>query len=108
MALSDDQASLLQLLGYVYLQCARPERAAVVFAALDVMTPDQPKVLRSLALAHLRSDKPQRALDALDRLAMSGSVDAVFHLLRAQSLQRLDRAEEAAAAMQSYVHLRAT
>lgn len=104
--MNEQEQMLLNLLGYMFLQSARPDKAAVVLTALDAMAPDQPKVLRALALAQLRGEKPERALGVLDRLAMVGSVDAAFHLLRAQSLTALARHDEAAAAMQNYVHLR--
>jgi Flp pilus assembly protein TadD len=104
--MNEQEQTLLNLMGYMFLQSARPDKAAVVLTALDAMAPGQPKVLRALALAQLRRGKPDRALGVLDRLAMSGSVDAVFHLLRAQSLTALARHDEAAAAMQNYVHLR--
>lgn len=104
--MTGDDESFLALLGYVYLENARPDKAAVLYAALDRLTPGQAKTLRALALARIRANKPQSALDALDRLAMSGGVDAAFHLLRAQALSSLQRRDEAVAAMQSYLQLR--
>jgi Flp pilus assembly protein TadD len=104
--MTDDEQALLALLGHVYLQNARPDKAAVVLAALDVLAPNQHRVLRSLALAQLRSDKPNRALDTLDRLAMAGGTDAAFHLLRAQALTALQRPEESQRAMQTYLDIR--
>jgi predicted Zn-dependent protease len=104
--MTDDEHIFLALMGYVFLQNARPDKAAVMFSALDTLQPAVPRVLRGLALAQLRSDKPQRALDTLDRLAMAGGVDASFHLLRAQALGALARDEEAAQAMKTFVHLR--
>jgi len=104
--MNDQEQILLNLLGYMFLQSARPDKAAVVLSALDVLAPNQPKVLLALALAQLRNEKPERALGVLDRLAMAGKIDAAFHLLRSQSLSALARHEEAAAAMQNFVHLR--
>lgn len=104
--MNDAEADFLALLGYTFLQNARPDKAAVAWAALDALAPGQIKVLRGLALAQLRSGKPERALDTLDRLAMAGGMDAVFHLLRAQALTACQRPAEAAAAMQTFVHLR--
>lgn len=102
---SEDQ-TFLSLLAHVYLQNGRPEKAVVILAALDCLEPQQPQVLRALALAQVRSGKPQRALESLDRLAMIGQIDAVFHLLRAQALGLLERRVEAASAMQVYVQMR--
>lgn len=106
--MSDEAQSFMILLAYVFLQNARPDRAAVLLAALDRLVPGQGKVLCGLALAQVRSGKAQRALDTLDRLAMAGGVDSAFHLLRSQALSALDRREEAAAAMRAYVQLRAS
>jgi predicted Zn-dependent protease len=104
--MTEQEQSLLNLLGYVFLQSARPEKAAVVLGALDALAPGQPGVLRALVLAQLRSGKAERALAVLDQLAMAGGVDAAFHLLRAQALAALGRPDEAAVAMQNYVHMR--
>ena len=100
------ECEFLYLLAYVYLQNARPERAAAVLAALDLIKPNQQKVIACLALAQLRSGKPQTALKTLERLAMCGGIDATFHLLRAQTLTALKNRDEAQAAMQTYLQLR--
>lgn len=100
------EIELMDLLGYVYLQNNRPDKAAVLLAARDVLAPDHPRSLLTLALAQVRSAKPGRALDTLDRLALQGAMDAAFHLVRAQALQALGRADEAASAMRAYVALR--
>lgn len=105
--MNEDQSDFLRLMAYVFLRNGRPDKAAVLLAALDQLMPGRPAVLRALALAQVRSGKGQRALDTLDRLAMAGGVDAAFHLLRAQALTGLERREEAALAMRAYVQLRA-
>ncbi|HSV44213.1 MAG TPA: hypothetical protein VLJ58_00360 [Ramlibacter sp.] len=105
--MTDQESTFLELLGFVYLQNARPDKAAVVLAALDTLRPGRAKVLCALALAQVRSGKSQRALETLDRLAMAGGIDAAFHLLRAQALGALERREESAVAMQTYVQMRA-
>lgn len=66
------EIELMDLLGYVYLQNNRPDKAAVLLAARDVLAPDHPRTLLTLALAQVRSAKPGRALDTLDRLALQG------------------------------------
>ncbi|HZY20499.1 MAG TPA: tetratricopeptide repeat protein [Ramlibacter sp.] len=104
--MAESEARLLALLGYVFLQNARPDKAASVLAALDVLAGGQPRVLRGLAVAQVRSGKPHKALETLDRLAMAGGVDAAFHLLRAQALGAAQRTEEAAVAMKTYVQMR--
>lgn len=97
---------LMDLLGYVYLQNNRPDKAAVLLAARDVLAPDHPRTLLTLALAQVRAAKPARALDTLDRLALLGAMDGAFHLVRAQALQALGRTDEAAGAMRAFIALR--
>ena len=102
-ALSADSVALLGLLAYVYLENDRPDKAAVLLAALDQLGAANARQQVSLALAQLRAGKPEPALATLERVAMRGGVDAVFHLVRAQTLQALERQEESAAAMRAYV-----
>lgn len=97
---------LMDLLAYVYLQNNRPDKAAVLLAARDVLAPDHPRALLTLALAQVRAAKPARALDTLDRLALLGAMDGTFHLVRAQALQALGRGDEAAGAMRAFIALR--
>lgn len=104
--MTTEEQTFLFLLGFVYLQNARPDKAAALYAALDKLAPGQRKVLCALALAQVRSGKAQRALDSLDRLAMAGGVDAAFHLLRGQALNALGRNEESQVAMRTYLQLR--
>jgi Flp pilus assembly protein TadD len=100
------ERDFLYLLAYVYLQNARPERAAMILSALDLMQPKQHKVIACLALAQIRSEKPQAALKTLERLAMCGGIDATFHLLRAQALVALKNLDEAHSSMNIYLQLR--
>lgn len=99
---------LMDLLAFVYLQNGLPDKAAVLLAARNVLAPNDARALLALALAQVRSAKPQRALNTLDQLALLGAMDAPFHLVRAQALQALDRRDEAAAAMRAFVALRNT
>jgi Flp pilus assembly protein TadD len=104
--MTDQEHSFLELLAFIFLQNARPDKAMVLLQALDLIAPLKPKVLSALALSQLRAEKPQQALATLDRLAMAGGIDAAFHLLRGQALTNLGRAEEAALAMQNFVEIR--
>ena len=97
---------LMDLLAFVYLQNGLPDKAAVLLAARNILTPDDPRTLLALALAQVRSAKPQRALNTMEQLALLGAMDAPFHLVRAQALQALDRRDEAAGAMRAFVALR--
>jgi len=105
--LSPTDLEFLDLLAYIYLQHGLPDKAAVVLTARDLLAPDDARVLLSLALARVRSAKPERALQTLERLAMLGAMGAEFHLVRAQALQALQRHAEAASAMRAYVALQA-
>ena len=106
MGLPRDQHDAMSLLGQLLLTQGHPERAAHIYASLEILEPGEPVNVRALALAHARAGQPEKALDALDRLALAGAVDQPFHLLRAQVLSELGRADEAAAAMRAYMALR--
>lgn len=103
-----EQIQLMDLLSYIYLRHGLPDKAAVLLAARDLLVPDHPQTLLTLALAQVRARKPERALDTLERLAMIGGIDASFHLVRAQAFQALGQANEAATAMRAHVALRAS
>ncbi|SAI25136.1 Uncharacterised protein [Bordetella ansorpii] len=106
--LGADSAELMGLLAYIYLENDRPEKAAVLLAALEALELAEPRQLVTLALAQLRAGKPESALATLERVALRGGMDAAFHLVRAQALLALERQAEAAAAMRAYVAMRAS
>ena len=99
---------LLDLLSYIYQENDRPEKAAVLLTALDELRLANTRLRVSLALAQLRSGKPDTALATLERVALQGGMNAAFHLVRAQTLVVLERHAEAAAAMRAYIAMRAT
>ncbi|NGR07922.1 tetratricopeptide repeat protein [bacterium SGD-2] len=99
--------ALLDLLSYIYLENDRPDKAAVLLAALDELGLADARQRVSLALAQLRSGKPESALSTLDRVALEGGMSGAFHLVRAQALVALGREPEALAAMRAYMDLRA-
>jgi len=103
---SQDEQDLVGLMAYFYLQNGRPEKAETLLTALDIMVPDQPWTLSTLALAQIRADHADLGLETLDRMAMQGSIDAHFHLMRVQALTALNRNEEADQALNSYLALR--
>lgn len=105
--LSEVSGVLLDLLAYIYQENDRPEKAAVLLAALEELGLADSRLRISLALAQLRSGKPDTALATLERIAMGGEITAAFHLVRAQTLVSLERDAEAAAAMRAYVDMRA-
>jgi Tfp pilus assembly protein PilF len=97
----------LDLLAYIYQENDRPEKAAVLLSALDELGLANGRQRVSLALAQLRSGKPETALATLERVAMQGGMSAAFHLVRAQTLVALGRSAEAETAMRAYLALRA-
>jgi predicted Zn-dependent protease len=105
--LNPDQRELLELLGFVFLQNARPEKAEAVFAALVALEPRNARHALRLALAQVRAGKHEAALARLDRLLESGDISAAVHLLRGQALARLARGPEAERALRAYVAARA-
>jgi predicted Zn-dependent protease len=104
--LGPQQAQLLDLLSYIYLENDRPEKAAVLLAALEALGLADARQRVALGLAQLRAGKPETALATLERAAMQGGLSAAFHLVRAQALVALDRRAEAEAAMRAYVAMR--
>lgn len=102
-----EHIEMMDLLSYIYLRHGLPDKAAVLLAARHELEPDDPKTLLSLAVAQVRSAKPERALVTLEQLAMLGALDASFHLLRAQAFHALGQTEESFSAMRTHVALRA-
>lgn len=96
-------SQLLELLAFLFLENNRPDKAAILFEAMDALGQAEPRHLAGLALARLRAGDPAAALKLLDRMARQGSVDTAFHLIRAQALLALDRHEEAAVAMRAHI-----
>ena len=105
--MNPDQRELLELLGFVFLQNARPEKAESIFAALVALETRQASHSLRLALAQVRGGKHEAALARLDRLLESGEISAAVHLLRGQALVRLGRGPEAERALRAYVAARA-
>ncbi len=104
--MDEQERNLVMLLAWAWLQNARPQKAATLLAALDVVAPGQRQVLRTLALSLVRSGEPHRALDTLDRMAVTGPPDAAYHLLRARALAACDRLAEAGVCMAACVQAR--
>jgi len=105
--LSDAERDALALLGSFFLQQGQPERALTVFSGLEVLEPQVLSHARLVVVAALSANRPERALIALDRLALGGVIDGVFHLARAEALSALGRAPEAATAMRAWLASRA-
>lgn len=108
MAVSAREVQVLSQLAYLYLLQGYSERAVVVYAGLLVLQPREVRHLRGLALACSRAGQHDKALAALDQLALQGAVDATFYSLRARVLTDLGRDAEARAAMRTSVQLKAS
>ena len=107
MALSSKETQILSQLAYLYLLQGYVERASLLYSALHILEPTVFHHLRGIALSASRAGKQERALAALDQLALRGAVDAPYYSLRARVLTDLGRGDEAQAAMRSYLNLRA-
>lgn len=104
--LPDAERDALALLGGFFLQHGQAERALTVFAGLEALEPSVTSHARLVAVAALAAGRPERALIALDRIALGGQIDAVFHLARAEALSALGRNTEASASMRAWLSLR--
>ncbi|MDR2786894.1 MAG: hypothetical protein LBD06_00790 [Candidatus Accumulibacter sp.] len=105
--LEPEQVTSLKVLGFLYLRLGFFARAARLFQALLALLPEDAGVAKSLAAALLEDGKAGEALALLDapplRADPSMPADPVFLLLKARSLWRLQRGEEAFAAMEAYL-----
>jgi predicted Zn-dependent protease len=104
--LTNDERVLLELLGYIYLQNSRPEKAESLYAALAALEPRNPHYALSLACAQVRCGKGDQALGQLDRMLERGDISAPVHLLRGQALTHLGRDAEAQRALKAYLAAR--
>lgn len=102
-ALTDAERDALALLGGFFMQQGQAERALTVFSGLEVLEPELLSHARLVAVAALAARRPERALIALDRIALGGQIDDVFHLARAEALAALGRPVEAASSMRAWL-----
>jgi Flp pilus assembly protein TadD len=106
MPVNARETQVLSQLAYLYLLQGYADRALVVYASLRALEPREVRHLRGLALACSRAGQHEKALAALDQLALQGAVDAPFYSLRARVLTDLGREAEARAAMRTCVQLK--
>jgi Flp pilus assembly protein TadD len=100
------ETQVLSQLAYLYLMQGYVDRAALIYNSLHILEPAALPHLRGVAVAHARAGRNDKALAALDELALRGAVDATFYALRARVLADLGRLDEAQAAMRSHIGLR--
>lgn len=88
-ALSADQASVLQSLGYLYLQHGQLGRGLALLILADRCRPGIPTIMRTLAYAYLKNEEPYKALDVIKRIEqIAGAINPAspLRLMRAQAL----------------------
>lgn len=108
LQLPDHERDALVLLGHFFLNQGQADRALTVFSGLEVLEPGRLEHARASAVAALASGRPERALLALERLALAGLVDATFHLARALALGEMERVDDAQTAMRAWLTSRAS
>ena len=101
--MSPQEATALHVLAYVLLHNGQPDRAAVLLEAVDALRPGDTRTVLALATAHLRSGAATRTLQTLQRLSRDAQIPPAVHLLRAQALSTLGRADEARVAMHAFL-----
>ncbi|MFY8102764.1 MAG: hypothetical protein ACOVK6_01585 [Ramlibacter sp.] len=102
------ETTALYLLAFVMLQHARPQQAATLLEALDLLEPSQPRTLMALAAAQVRCGRARQALATLERCRRAGAETAPTELLRSQALGALHRHAEASAALRVFLQQRST
>jgi hypothetical protein len=63
------QIELLELVAYLHLRYGDPSRAQSYLDLLSRLLPANPRIMRSLAIAHLRMSHPDKAMDMAIRAA---------------------------------------
>ena len=100
-------AELLHSLGYLYMRNGQESRALIFLLIAYRIEPDHPGVLRTLAAAFVANGAGERALVAIDRLAvLEGGMAPAAMLLRARALFVAGRPVEARGCFRDYVELR--
>jgi type III secretion protein Y len=101
-----DAAELLNGMGDVYRRSGQSQRALVMLLIAVHLSPRDPMLLRSLAMAFTDSGQPDRALSALDRLVEAEGESPGVLLLRSRALWAATRREEARQCFKHYLTAR--
>lgn len=100
-------ADLLHSLGYLYCQHGRERRGLALLLIAARMSPDDPGVLRTLAIAFVATGAGARALAAIERIAdLEGGVSPTLALLRSRALWESGHRIEARQAFRDYLNER--
>ena len=107
--LAPEEKELLQVLGYLFLEHDRADRAAKIYGALALFEPHDTYILKCLAYSLLRIGDYRRALAVTDDALASGmsAEDAdLLQLIRGRALWNLKRHDEARLAMRGVLRRR--
>ncbi|MEI6415346.1 MAG: tetratricopeptide repeat protein [Pseudomonadota bacterium] len=91
------QRDFLVSLAYLFLYHQAFDKAAVLYAALRVLAPEDRAIGQALGYCWLRQGNPAKALTLLDELGDDAPEDATAQSLRAECLVALGRLSEAQA-----------
>lgn len=106
--LEREHCDAIRLLGYILLRQNHMRDAIAVFRGLLAINPEDRHAQRSLIYGYLAAGEPERALEIAGSYVPRPRerLGATIHLLRAQALWRLGRADEARAALSRFSELR--
>ncbi|MEO1017598.1 MAG: tetratricopeptide repeat protein [Pseudomonadota bacterium] len=104
----DQHKDALRLLGYFLLRQARHKEAIEVYRGLLSLNPSDRQARRALIAAFLGEGRNAEALEYAEGYTVETGEPhvATIHLMRAQALWRLGRADEARSAVDMFLKLR--
>ena len=105
-SLSNEQRDLLKVLAHTYLQYGLAEKAAILLHAIYAVDPSDHQVVKSLAYAYVRSDRPHEAMLLLDSLLEAGNSAKEVFLLRSMAYTGMGRRADAARSMRYFIGAR--
>jgi len=107
--LKETNKDFLSLLGYIYLQNEKADKAMVVFETLQEMEPNNPRVRYSLSYAYYLGVRYEEALECIEAFLVNAEYVRKYpsaYILKGKILWKLKRPEEARAMMNTYIEIR--
>jgi type III secretion protein Y len=101
-----DSVELLKGMGELYRRGGQSQRGLVMLLIAVHLSPQDPVLLRNLAMAFTDSGQPDRALSALDRLVDAEGQSPGLLLLRSRALWAAARQDEARQCFKHYLTAR--
>ncbi|WP_420850586.1 tetratricopeptide repeat protein [Pseudomonas lutea] len=101
-----DCVDLLKGMGELYRRGGQSQRGLVMLLIAVHLAPNDPHLLRNLAMAFTDSDQPERALGALEQLEQVQGVSPGLLLSRSRALWRTGRTESARDCFKGYLAAR--